>query len=434
MAKVSILVPVCNVEAYLERCLDSIRNQTFTDFEVICMDDGSTDASGMILDRYAELDKRFRVVHKANSGYGKTMNRALSMAEGEYIGIVESDDYIAEDMYEKLYESMEQWQLDLVKADYYQLWDREDGTELLHYRVLTENPEMYNRVIEPNAEQEVYFLQKFTWNALYRKDFLQKNEIQYQETPGASYQDNGFWFQTFYFAKRVMFLDQAFYRYKQDNPNSSINSDRKIYAMRNEYDFIRSFLVKQEETDRRLYQICFHFRLDGCLYTLSKLADQYKQELAEVIRDDCRLYAERGEADISAFPKEKQEVIRQICRNPAGYLSGQLERNAKYRKMLEGYQSIVIYGAGSYGKSIYRRIGHLLDRTVKLSLAVTDLKGEKQYYLSHVIKEITEFLPQKDDCLVILSVKQDSAAYQEMMEQLKKMQFQNIISCKEFLE
>lgn len=210
MAKVSILVPVCNVEAYLERCLDSIRNQTFTDFEVICMDDGSTDASDVILDRYADLDKRFRVVHKANSGYGNTMNRALSMAEGEYIGIVESDDYIAEDMYEKLYESMEQWRLDFVKTDYYQLWDREDGTEQLHYRALTENPEMYNRVIEPNAEQEVYFLQKFTWNALYRKDFLQRHEIQYQETPGASYQDNGFWFQTFYFAKRVMFLNRHF--------------------------------------------------------------------------------------------------------------------------------------------------------------------------------------------------------------------------------
>lgn len=432
MAKISVLVPVCNVEDYLERCLDSIRDQTFSDLEIICMDDGSTDNSGMILDQYADQDERFRVVHKENSGYGSTMNQALFLAKGEYIGIVESDDYIAEDMFETLYEAIEKWQLDFVKTDYYQLWDREDGTEQLHYRVLTENPEMYNRVIEPNVELEAYFLQKFTWNALYRKEFLKKHYIQYQETPGASYQDNGFWFQTFYFAKRVMFLNQAFYRYKQDNPNSSINSDRKVYAMKNEYDFIREFLANQKEADKRLYQICFHFRIDGCLYTLSRLADQYKQELAETIRDECRFYDEIGEADFSGFTEEKQEIIRQICEDPAAYVREQIQRNMQLRRKLEGYRAVVIYGAGSYGKSVYWRIVQLLDKSCSLALAVTDLKGEKQYYYSHVVKEIAEFFPQRENCLVILSVKYDSAAYQEMADTLRRMQFQNVIFCEEF--
>lgn len=433
MAKISVLVPVCNVEEYLERCLDSIRNQTFSDLEIICMDDGSTDHSGAILDKYADKDGRFRVVHKENSGYGSTMNKALSLAKGEYIGIVESDDYIASDMYEKLYEAAEARQLDFVKTDYYQLWDCEDGTELLHYRGLTENPEIYNRVIEPNVEQEAYFLQKFIWNALYRKEFLQKHNIRYHETPGASYQDNGFWFQTFYFARRVMFLNQAFYRYKQDNPNSSINSDKKIYAMKKEYDFIRKFLVAQKETDKRLYQICFHFRIDGCLYTLSKLADRYKQELAEAIRNDCSFYEEMGETNFAGFSEQKQEILRQIREDPAAYVKKQIQRNAQLRKKLEGYQTVVIYGAGSYGKNVYRQIVRLLDKPCSLALAVTDLKGEKQYYNSCVIKEITDFLPQRENCLIILSVKCDSPAYQEMAGFLQRMQFRNVIFCEELL-
>lgn len=433
MKKISVLVPVYNVESYLERCLDSIINQTFKDMEIICMDDGSTDSSGAILDRYADKDNRVRVIHKANSGYGHTMNMALDLAEGEYIGIVESDDYIALDMYEKLYEAAEQNRLDFVKTDYYQLWEREDGTEQLNYRPLTEKTELYNRVIEPNRELETYFLQKFTWNALYRKGFLQKNNIEYNETPGASYQDNGFWFQTFYFAKRAMFLAQAFYRYKQDNPNSSVNSDKKVFAMKNEYDFIRGFLEKRKEKDKRLYQICFYFRIDGCLYTLSKLADPYKLQLAEVIQEDCDLYERMGEADFNQFPRNVQDIIWKIRKNPTEYVEGQIRGRKKIRENLKGYSYIVVYGAGSYGKSVYEKIKCSIGKNSEIEFAVTDLKGEKQYYYSKVIKEITDFIKKKEDCLVILSVKYDTKAYCEMERTLQEMNFKNIVSYQDII-
>lgn len=429
MAKISILVPVYNVEDYLERCLDSIRNQTFSDLEIICMDDGSTDNSGVILDKYADRDERFRVIHKENSGYGNTMNQALSLARSEYIGIVESDDYIALDMYEKLYEMAEERQLDFVKTDYYQLWEPEDGTKQVSYRALTDNEDMYDRVLEPNRELEAYFLEKFTWNALYRREFLLKNKIQYNETPGASYQDNGFWFQTFYFAKRAMFLKQAFYYYKQDNPNSSINSNNKIYAMKNEYDFIREFLIRQGECRKRLYEICFHFRLEGYFFTLLMLADQYKQQMAEIISEECTLYEEKNEAYFDRIPESRMQIIWQIRQNSAEYVREIVQKNSKLRRKTEGYQTIVIYGAGSYGKGVYWKLVRVLDKSCRLEFAVTDLKGEKQYYFSNVVKEIADFLPQKETCLVILSVKQDSPAYREMAELVQKMQFQNVIYC-----
>lgn len=433
MAVISVLVPVYNVEKYIERCLDSIVQQTFIDMEILCVDDGSTDGSGRILDQYAQRDSRIRVIHKENGGYGNTMNQAVAAASGEYIGIVESDDYIEPDMYEVMYEAMTRWQLDFVKTDYYQLWEREDGTQQNDYHALTQKKEMYGQVMEPNRERESYFLEKFTWNGLYRKEFLEKHEIRYQETPGASYQDNGFWFQTFYFAERVMFLPGAFYHYRQDNPDSSINSDKKVWAMKKEYDYIRDFLVRQKETDRWFYHVCFHFRMDGCLYTLSMLADQYKPLLAKMIQGECDYYEGLGEACFQWLPGYKLKTIGDIRKDPEKYADSQIRQHEKIRGRTKGYACIVIYGAGVYGRSVYEQIRRIVDPSCGIHLAVTDLKNEKQYYYSCVVKEIGEFGPLKEQCLVIIAVKYGTSAYEEMRKVLEGMGFRNILDYRDIM-
>lgn len=123
MPVLSIIVPICNVEQYLVQCLDSLLNQSFRDFEVICIDDGSTDGSPAILDAYAQRDARVRVVHKKNSGYGHSMNIGLSMATGEFVGIVESDDFVAPDMYEVLIEAINRLQVPYVRCLWFDYWD-----------------------------------------------------------------------------------------------------------------------------------------------------------------------------------------------------------------------------------------------------------------------------------------------------------------------
>ena len=119
MPKVSVVVPVYNVEKYLEQCLDSIVNQTLKDIEIICVDDGSTDKSGEILDKYVTEDDRVKVIHKKNSGYGNSMNIGFDAAQGEYIGIIESDDYAELNMFESLYECAVENNLDVVKSEYF---------------------------------------------------------------------------------------------------------------------------------------------------------------------------------------------------------------------------------------------------------------------------------------------------------------------------
>lgn len=126
MPKISVLVPVYNVEAYLDQCMQSLLAQTFLDMEIICVDDGSTDNSARILDHYAASDERIRILRKENTGYGNSMNVALDHAVGEYVAILESDDFAEPDMLQRLYETAAARDIDVVKADYYNYRNGED--------------------------------------------------------------------------------------------------------------------------------------------------------------------------------------------------------------------------------------------------------------------------------------------------------------------
>lgn len=117
--KVSIIVPVYNTEKYIERCVSSIGSQTYQNIEIICVDDGSTDNSGKILDSLAEKDARIKVIHKKNEGVTAARNAALNMVTGDYVGFVDSDDYIEKEMYELLVKAMVKNGVDIATCKYY---------------------------------------------------------------------------------------------------------------------------------------------------------------------------------------------------------------------------------------------------------------------------------------------------------------------------
>ena len=116
MHKISVIVPCYNVERYIHQCLESIVNQTHSNLEIICIDDGSTDNTPAIIDRVALTDTRIKVIHKSNTGYGDTMNVGLEASTGDYIGIVESDDWIEPDMYETLLRAALDNSLDIARC------------------------------------------------------------------------------------------------------------------------------------------------------------------------------------------------------------------------------------------------------------------------------------------------------------------------------
>jgi len=134
MKKISIIIPVYNTAELLRKCLDSAINQTYKNIEYLCIDDGSTDGSEEILDQYAKLDNRINVVHKSNGGESSARNIGLKMAKGDYIGFLDCDDWIEEDMYETLVSIKEKFNVDMVASGYFE--ERNGKTTELRNQIL----------------------------------------------------------------------------------------------------------------------------------------------------------------------------------------------------------------------------------------------------------------------------------------------------------
>ena len=244
---VSLLVPIYNVEKYLRQCLDSARNQTLEDIEVICINDGSTDSSPNIIREYMAEDSRFRMIDKANSGYGASMNKGLDAAQGKYIAILESDDYFELDALEKLYQAAETHDAEVVKANFWFYWskpeERNESFELV-------TSDMAGHLVNPQIETEIFYLKPSIWSALYRRDFLKDNGIRFLETPGASFQDSSFNFKVWATATKAYYIQDEILHYRQDNESSSINSPSKVYCVCDEYAEMDRFLASHPERHR----------------------------------------------------------------------------------------------------------------------------------------------------------------------------------------
>lgn len=162
----SIIVPVYNSELYMRKCFDSILDQTLNEFELILVNDGSTDSSGDICDEYKTKDNRVKVIHSKNQGHGGARNLALDIAKGEYIGWVDADDWIEADMFEALYESAKKYEADIVESGYIEhTGDRERSTINIDQPLIGEQKvaltEFFSARMSPGL-----------WNKLYRRDLI----------------------------------------------------------------------------------------------------------------------------------------------------------------------------------------------------------------------------------------------------------------------
>ena len=344
MVALSVIVPIYNNEAYLSECLDSIIGQTLRDIEIICIDDGSTDSSPSILREYSEKDKRIRVITRENSGYGKTMNVGIDEARGEYIGIVESDDYVDRHMFQTLYRRAKKAGADIVKADYYEFSEKlgERYVRTPTYRGA------YGKVISAYTNEEIYHFKMNTWSGIYRRDFLYYHGIRHNETPGASYQDNGFWFKTITLAERVVFIRGAFYHYRQDNPSSSINSKGKVYAMCDEYAYIESFLNSNPALKRMHMGSFLAKKYHNYFYTYKRVADEYKIEFLTRFADEFLESQKKGELGKDTLPRENMQILRRIMKSPKEFYYDDTvwELNREIRELSETRLSVITGGKG----------------------------------------------------------------------------------------
>lgn len=319
MAKISIIVPAYNVEPYVRECMESITRQTLKDIEIICINDGSTDGTLAILKEYAEKDSRIILVDKENGGYGIGMNIGMSKATGEYIGIVEPDDFVPVNMFGDLYEIAKENDLDFVKADFYRFERAETGDMYLTYNHLDRKNLYYNKVFDPSHTPEAIRFIMNTWSGIYRKAFLDEYNIRHNETPGASFQDNGFWFQTFAFARRGMIIDKPYYMNRRDNPNSSVRNMQKIYCINVEYDHIRDILMQYPEIWERFKTYYTLKRFHNSVATLRRISNEFKRDYVERFSKEMKRAKALGEMDEELFTAAERDNLHLLINQPAVY-------------------------------------------------------------------------------------------------------------------
>lgn len=242
MSKISIIVPVYKVEKYLERCVQSLQNQKIQDIEIILVDDGSPDSCGEICDQMAASDQRIKVVHKQNGGLSSARNAGLKKATGKYIGFIDSDDDVEADMFDKMVNAAEHYQVDFVMADYQRVM--EDGTSYIvskNIRGGLYKKENIREEIFPNlimSENVDYGPLLSVWHCIYRHEFLKKNSICFADDVKWS-EDNLFSSLVGYCADSFYYLKgEALYHYHQ-NPGTITTSYRSgawaVYRRMNEY-------------------------------------------------------------------------------------------------------------------------------------------------------------------------------------------------------
>lgn len=286
MPKVSVVVPVYNVEKYLKRCVESILAQTLKDIEIILVDDGSKDKSGKICDEYVQIDNRIKVIHKKNGGLSSARNAGLEIAQGEYVGFVDSDDDIANNMYQRMYETMEKEKVDFVMADYMRI--PEDGKSFL--KTLDIDGGRYNKdairkKIFPQlimGENLEYGPLLSVWHCLYRTAFLRKHNLKFDEEVRWS-EDNIFSSFVGYYADSFYYLKgEGLYHY-YSNPGTITTTYRPgawdVYCTMNQH--LHQFFDTVEDYDfQKQLKLHMIFYACNCLGQVKVSGESFKKQMA----------------------------------------------------------------------------------------------------------------------------------------------------------
>lgn len=201
---ISIIVPVYNVKDYLEKCLKSICGQTYQNLEIIVVDDGSTDGSGELCDVFAQSDSRIKVVHQSNGGLGAARNKGLDIAIGEYIGFVDSDDWIDSDMYQFLYELMDTSKADISICSHYVEKSNKTKIKYSSDKVLSMDPIEAIRLL---AKDKI--VRNYAWDKLFKRDLFK--DLRFPEN--CWFEDLAVMYKVFYKAQKIVMQGRPKYHY-----------------------------------------------------------------------------------------------------------------------------------------------------------------------------------------------------------------------------
>lgn len=423
--KVSVIVPVYNTAKYLKQCLQSLSVQTLKDIEIICVNDGSTDNSQQIIDHFTAADHRFKAIHKSNTGYGHSVNMGIRAAQGQYIGIVESDDFAEPDMFRSLYDAAERNQVDFVKGNY-NTYRENAACPAVFEDMLGKFP--YHTVFSPQDNPGIFGVHPSVWASLYRKSFLEENDIWFQETPGASYQDIAFAFKVNAGAKRLCFIEEAVLNYRVDNAGSSVHNPQKIFCVCDELKEIERYIRNRAGSGayeaqwlRELEQIAAWIKYRNYMWNYTRLSLPYQYTFLMKVQEELKDIRNQG-FESQVWNEGEKETLKQIVDSPdsffvmtaKGYEDSRISiipvlnhsfSVRCFQQLVAQFGKIYLYGAGRIGQRVWTCL-KLMDAADKVKGFIVseaeknpeNLDGKHIFVFPEIQKQIVE------DALVIVAV------------------------------
>jgi len=430
--KVSLILPSLNVAQYIEECLSSVLRQTLDEIEIICVDAGSTDGTYEIIKSYEEKNNSIRVIISERKSYGYQVNLGIRCAQGKYIGIVETDDFVADNMYEKLYHAAEEYQVDYVGANYDSFVEVDGIRRYLSYG----SGKKYNYLYQKGEIDNFPAADGVLWKGIYNKAFLKDNQIFLHETPGAAFQDVSFLQLVKWSAHRMVFIEDSLYRYRMDRPDASTKQPQ---ALKNIY---QEFLWLEEKTDslnsiqkQAYYRVmiglvilwgdftirCIGYRRDD------DYIDPYMSWFQQTINHAIQLNLFEIE-DLRTMEKRKISVLKDSLDSYIGMLYDmdmeKKEQDNDILKQIKG-NGVILFGTGTWGKKAFRFLDENRINIVDVCDNNKNLWGRS--FGGLLVESPEESVAHNGNCFFIIA---NQYSRQEMKKQLLELGIQeNRIIC-----
>ncbi|NHM16162.1 glycosyltransferase [Eggerthellaceae bacterium zg-887] len=305
--KVSVLMPSLNVARFIRESIQSVVSQTLDGLEVICIDSGSTDGTLEIIEEFADRYENVSLVRSPVKSYGAQMNLGLKRAQGEYIGIVETDDYVDADAFEKLYAIGVSNSCDIVKSNRYSKSETSDE----RIEILRGLP--YDKVFQPVPDLlNIFNPAPSIWTSIYRRDFLVDHGIDFLETPGASFQDTGFVYKSYIAANSMMLTQEAFLHYRVDNEASSVKSKQKVFCVMDEFSSIESFMSRYPEKKKLFWDKYCELKFRTYEWNTTRLESPELDEFMSAFASEFRNMMESDPFSLRYFSTKQRESLETL--------------------------------------------------------------------------------------------------------------------------
>jgi len=312
--KVSIVIPSLNVASYVRECLNSVIGQTLREIEIICVDAGSTDGTREILQKYAEKDARILIIDSPRKSYGYQMNLGLDAAAGEYIGIVETDDFVEPDMFEKLLTAALRHNADVVKSNYYWHCANRDDTEFENLARC-----QYERVFCPLQEKTIFTTTPSIWSGIYKRQMLLANSIRFNETPGASYQDTSFHFMSCFASQRYYLIKDCLLHYRKDSANSSTNTFNKVFCVSDEMHYFQKYLDAHALQNLTFQKYFMTLKYEKYKWNYEHLAAEYQWDFLKLVYKEFTEAKQNSWLQEEFFSPAAWDDLNSILKSPLRY-------------------------------------------------------------------------------------------------------------------